>query len=185
MGWVTARTGQRLLEQSQWEGYSLLPGLGDHQVLHHLPLQGQRLQSRRGVGNIHPRPMDTSGEWGSPRDPLPAWQPALSGSQLLPSPHLPGMFSAQPGLGSAAPPAPRRPPSASGSAGRPPPAGSAPCRNSLSTRHRAQDTCQDHILLRDPAGGHGATASPCVAVLARPHVPNRSCLNPPCPTRRV
>lgn len=134
----------------------------------------------------HP-PTPHGHQWGAgvPRDPLPAWQPALSGSQLLPSPNLPGMFSARPGLGSAAPPAPHRPPSASGSAGRPPPAGSAPCRNSLSTRHRARDMCQDHILLRDPAGRHGATASPCVAVLARSRVPNPSCLKPPCPTRCV
>lgn len=97
---------------------------------------------------------------------LPGCQfyPAPSSS---PAPHLPGMSSAQPGLGSAAPPAPRRPPSASGSAGRPPPAGSAPWRNSLSTHHRAQDTCQDHILLLDSPGRHGATASPCVTVLAK------------------
>lgn len=85
-----------------------------------------------------------------------------------PAPHLPGMSSARPGLGSAVPPAPRRPPSASGSAERPPPVVSAPYRNGLSTHRRAQDMCQDPILPCDSPGRHGATASPCVPVLARP-----------------
>lgn len=30
-----------------WKGYCLLAGFGDHQVLHHLPLQGQSLGGRR------------------------------------------------------------------------------------------------------------------------------------------
>lgn len=178
---------QARVEQSHWEGYSLLPGLGDHQVLHHLPLQGQRLRSRRAVGNITHTP------WPPVESGAPPGTLSLPGCRLCPapSPHLPGMFSARPGWGSAAPPAPRRPPSASGSAGRPPPAGSAPCRNGLSTRHRAQDTCRGHMLLRDSPGGHGATASPRVAVLVsqtlvfEPPMSYSLCLSPPHPNARI
>lgn len=32
-----------------WKGYSLLPGFGDHQILHHLPLQGQGLGEGEGI----------------------------------------------------------------------------------------------------------------------------------------
>lgn len=43
-GSATARCGHGAPQNSlPWEGYRLLPGLGDQQVLHHLPLQGQRL----------------------------------------------------------------------------------------------------------------------------------------------
>lgn len=45
-----------------WEGYCVLPGLGDHQVFHHLPLQGQglgkegRSEARRLPSSSPPRP---------------------------------------------------------------------------------------------------------------------------------
>lgn len=102
------------------------------------------------------------------------------------------MSFAQPGLGSAVPPAPRTLPSASGSAGRPPPAGSAPCRNSLSTRHRAQDTCQNHILLLArprQAWGHrqslcgSSCHTPCPKPLVfEPPMSYPLCLSLPCPS---
>lgn len=172
------------MEQSHWEGYGLLSGLGDHQVLHHLPLQGQCLWSRRRVGNIH-----HTRSPGTLSLPGCRFHPAPSSS---PAPHLPGMSFARPGLGSAVPPAPRTLPSASGSAGRPPPAGSAPCRNSLSTHHRAQDTCQNHILLLGPArqawGHHQSLCcnschTPCPKPLVfEPPMSYLLCLSLPCPS---
>lgn len=90
------------------------------------------------------------------------------------------------------PPAPRTLPSASGSAGRPPPAGSAPCRNSLSTRHRAEDTCQNHILLLArprQAWGHrqslcgSSCHTPCPKPLVfEPPMSYPLCLSLPCPS---
>lgn len=55
--------------------------------------------------------------------------------------------------------------------------------SALATGHRTRARTTSCSL---PAPGrHGAIASPCVAVLATPHVPNPSCLNPPCLTRCV
>lgn len=50
-----------------WKGYSLLPGFGDHQILHHLPLQGQGLGEGEGI-----RPASL------PHDTQPPWVPLTS-----------------------------------------------------------------------------------------------------------
>ena len=43
-----------------WKGYCVLPGLSDHQVLHHLALQGQGLGQEEG---IRPAPRHPHSTW--------------------------------------------------------------------------------------------------------------------------
>lgn len=89
---------------TEGKGYCLLPGFGDHKVLHHLPLQGQGLQGKEKIRLISLPPP----------------------TQTLPGTCSPGMSSAWPGWGPDGPSVPRRRPSASDSAERPPLEVSAP-----------------------------------------------------------